>query len=277
MKMRRRLDVCIAAWRRKGLENIATLPHPAMEGVRYIVAWQPGVDDPADIPEELCVREDFLIIPNDTRGTGANRQVALAAAEAPVVLMSDDDVSHTPDQLKNLLRAFEERPDCDFLIVRYHSDSHPRPYPEYEFDMRNEPKGFFFGGPEIAVRLKPVRDAGVDFNPLFGVGSEFCAGEDNIFVYEMMQKGLKGHFVPVTVCGHESDSTGMRGGHKPEYLRAKGAAFTYIHPRSWLPRMILHALRETHSPGEAISYCRAWLRGPLDLRRLRRKRTKKRT
>lgn len=271
--MEPRLDICIAAFRRKGLESIARLAHPVLDGVRYIVAWQYASDSKDDIPQELSSRPDFLIIPNDTKGSGANRQVALEAAEAPIVLISDDDVSHTSDQLSDLLLAFDERPECDFLILKYHSETHPRQYPDYEFDMLQEPKGFFFGGPEIAVRLKPLRKSGVEFNPLFGIGSEFCAGEDNLFVYDMMRKGLKGHFVPVTICGHESDSTGMRSHHLPEYLRAKGAAFTYIHPHTWPLRMLTHALRENSGIKDRINYCRAWLKGPRDLRRLRKKRT----
>lgn len=263
------LDICIAAYRRKGLESIAALEHPVMPGVRYIVAWQ-NAGDPVDaIPESLTRREDFLIVPNDTRGSGANRQVALNAAEAPLVLISDDDVSYQSKGLRDLIEAFTSRPECDFLLVKYHSESNPRPYPDYEFDMRREPAGFFFGGPEIAVRLKAVRNRGISFNPLFGVNSEFCAGEDNLFVYGMMRKGLTGHFVPVTVCGHESDSTGMRATSTPEYLRAKGAAFTYIHPFTWPLRMIMHAIREKSGFADRLRYCRDWLRGPLDLLALR--------
>lgn len=239
-----------------------------MEGVRYIVAWQYGPDSPEDIPESLSSRDDFLIIPNSTTGSGANRSVALAAAEAPLVLISDDDVSYTIAGLQALIKAFEERPDEDFLLFRYYSERNPRPYPDYEFDMRDEPKDYFFGGPEIACRLKSVRDAGVDFNPLFGIGSEFANGEDSLFVYDMMHRGLSGRFVPVTVCGHESDSTGMRANLTPGYLRAKGAIFTYIHPRSWFLRMISHALRLAPGIRGRIDYCRHWLMGVRDLRRI---------
>lgn len=265
-----RLDICIAAFRLKGLREIASLGHPALPGVRYIVAWQYGPDSPEIIPPELAEREDFIIIPNATRGSGANRRVALDAAEAEIVLTSDDDVSYTPGQLSALIQAFDERPDCDFLTFRYHSDANPRPYPEHEFDLRKAPKNYFFGGPEIAFRLAPVRRAGVSFNPLFGVGAEFPAGEDEIIVFEMMKAGLRGRFVPLTIAGHESDSTGMRGRRDPAIIRAKGAVFGVIHPRTWALRMISHTLRLKGSPAEKFRYCRAWLRGYLDLKRITR-------
>ena len=266
--MERKLDVCIAAFRRKGLDSIAALGHPRMEGVRYIVAWQYGPDNPADIPAGLSSREDFLIIPNDTKGSGANRSLALSAAEAPLVLTSDDDVSYTVAGLRALLKAFEERPEPDFLLFRYHSESNPRPYPDSEFDMREEPKDYFFGGPEIAFRLKSVRDVDVDFNPLFGIGAEFANGEDCLFVYDMMHRGLTGRFVPLTVCGHESDSTGMRATLAPAFLRAKGAMFIYLHPHSWPLRMLSHALRLAPGIRGRIRYCRHWLRGVRDLRHI---------
>ncbi|MDE6683481.1 MAG: glycosyltransferase, partial [Muribaculaceae bacterium] len=166
-----KLDVCIAAYREKGLQKILNLSHPQIEGVRYIIAWQYAQDSPTCIPPELLEREDFVIIPNDTKGTGANRKIALEHASAPLILISDDDVSYTEDQLNNLISAFEARAECDFIIGNYHSSSNPYKYPSEEFDFRDQPKGFSFGGPVTAFRLNKVREKGVEFNPLFGVNS----------------------------------------------------------------------------------------------------------
>lgn len=260
-----KLDVCIAAYREKGLNKIMTLNHPEMEGVRYIVAWQYAQDSPDVIPQELLNRKDFVIIPNDTKGSGANRNVALEKASAPLVLISDDDVSYTEEQLSNIISAFENRPNCDFIIGHYHSVANPYSYPSEEFDFRQQPKGFSFGGPVTAFRLGRVREKEIIFNPLFGVNAYFMTGEDTLFVYEMSKKGLEGHYVPITFCGHEDISTGKRAAKERGFIRAKGAFMAIIYPITWPLRMMTHALREASGFKERLNYCKAWLSGSWDL------------
>ncbi len=265
------LDVCIIAYRRQGLERILALRHPRIEGVRYIVAWQYADSDPDYIPKELSRRDDFLIIPNATVGGGANRNVALDAARAPIVLLSDDDISYSEDNLRGLINLFEENKDLDFLLMKCHSSSFQRIYPDYSFDVRHSPKGYFCGGPEISFRLRAIKDTGISFNPLFGRGAPFCAGEDSLFVFEMNSHGLKGKFIPEFVCSHEDDSTGLREITSDGFVSAKGAMFTYFHPHTWPLRMFIHALRLNSTITSFFRYQRNWLKGAIQLRRLSRK------
>lgn len=158
------LQVLIVAFGRKGIESVASLPHPQMEGVEYIVSWQYG-DDAPDVPEALLARPDFRVMPTPTRGVALNRNLTLAAASAPIVLESDDDVSYTPAQLRRVIDAFSQRPDVDFISFMYESDLNPREYPDHEFDLRDAPKGYFIGGIEMAFRPEPFKKLGIRFNP----------------------------------------------------------------------------------------------------------------
>lgn len=153
------LQVLIVAFGRKGIESVASLPHPQMEGVEYIVSWQYG-DDAPDVPEALLARPDFRVMPTPTRGVALNRNLTLAAASAPIVLESDDDVSYTPAQLRRVIDAFSQRPDVDFISFMYESDLNPREYPDHEFDLRDAPKGYFIGGIEMAFRPEPFKNWG---------------------------------------------------------------------------------------------------------------------
>ncbi|MDE6271636.1 MAG: hypothetical protein K2M31_01345 [Muribaculaceae bacterium] len=268
--MELRLDICIIAYRREGLERILSLNHPRIEGVRYIVAWQYADANPEDIPEGLADREDFLIIPNSSHGGGANRMIALEAAEAPIVLLSDDDISYEVGDIERLLNQYYVNPQIDYILMKCRSYSAQRDYPDYSFDAANPPKGYFCGGPEISFRLGAVKFAGISFNPLFGRGSQFCAGEDSLFVFEMQRHGLRGLYIPEFVCSHEDNSTGLREITTDAFVRAKGAMFTYFHPRTWPLRMIIHAFRLNRSAASFIRYQSNWLRGVRDLRYLLR-------
>lgn len=262
------LQVLIVAYGRKGIQSVARLPHPEVDGVEYIVSWQYGDDEPV-IPDELLRRHDFKIYPSDTRGVARNRNLALDRATAPILLESDDDVFYTPDQLRAVIRAFEEHPEADYINFRYHSDKYPVSRPDFEFDIRHAPRGWFTGGIEMAFRLQPIRQHNIRFNELFGIGAEFPAGEEDLFLNDVLRAGLKAIYLPIDIVNHPGDSTAMREGNSLNFIRTKGALFPYIHPYSWPLRMLTHAWRFSHRPTKFISYIRAWLKGARDIKRFR--------
>ncbi|MDE5843550.1 MAG: glycosyltransferase [Muribaculaceae bacterium] len=269
------LQVLIVAFGAKGIESIARLPHPQVEGVEYIVSWQYADDVPV-VPESLLKRKDFRILPTPTRGVARNRNLALDAATAPIVLESDDDVFYTEEQLLSVIRAFDEHPEADYINFRYHSDDNPIPRFDAEFDMRRPPRGWYIGGAfEMAFRLQPIRRRQIRFNELFGIGAEFPAGEEDLFINDVLRAGLKAIHLPITIVTHPGTTTSMRMEQADSFIRTKGAVFTYLHPLSWPLRMLAHARRFSTSPREIARYIRAWMRGARDIRKFRSDFTKK--
>lgn len=266
-----RLQVLIVAYGNKGIDSIAQLSHPVVKGVEYIVSWQYADADPNDIPPALLEREDFHIYPSSTRGVAKNRNLVLEKATAPLLLSSDDDVSYTEQQLLGVIRAFDLRPDSDFISFRYHSPENPREYPPHECALnRRLPKNFFTTGIEMAWRRDAILKHNIHFDELFGIGGFFCAAEEDLFFNEVRKNKIPATFVPFDVCTHTSDSTCMRIGHTREFIRTKGAAVSIINPFTWPLRMITHALREKGNLKKKWGYCTDWLSGVRDLWRLRR-------
>ncbi|MDE6811404.1 MAG: glycosyltransferase [Muribaculaceae bacterium] len=263
-----KLQVLIVAYGRKGIESVARLSHPRVEGVEYIVSWQYADDEPV-IPSVLQEREDFTVIPTPTRGVARNRNLTLDAATAPVVLESDDDVFYTEEQLLSVIRAFEEHPDADYIHFHYHSDENPIRMWDFQFDMKKPPRWWYMGGAiEMAFRLEPIRRNNIRFNELFGIGSEFPAGEEDLFINDVVKAGLKAIYLPITIVTHPGTSTAMRMETTDSFIRTKGAVFMYLHPHTWPLRMLAHARRFSKSPREIIRYIRAWLRGARDLKKI---------
>ena len=274
------LQVLIVAYGREGIDSVASLAHPEVEGVEYLVSWQTAdcleltVAAPeeiqAAIPAALREREDFRIFPSDTSGVSLNRNLVLDRASAPLAICSDDDVAYLPEDLHNIIETFNRHPEADFIAFEYRSDT-PKRYPSESFDLARPPKGYYIGGPEMAFRLERIRRHGIRFNEWFGIGCEFPAGEEDLFLADCLDAGLKCIFLPVAVCRHDGDSTGEREHLSPTFIRTKGAILGRLHPATWPLRMILHALRSPtpHSLKASLAYCRYWLRGVADSRRLK--------
>lgn len=251
-----------------GPARIASLPHPRMEGVEYLVSWQLPEGVKPEIPAEIEARDDFRVKVIHSRGVARNRNSALDMLTAPVGLLSDDDLTYTEEDLRTVMRAFREHPEADIITFKYRSADYPRRYPDKSFPLSKPAKGYYATNVEMAFRRDSVKGK-VRFNEYFGVAGEFPAGEEDIFLYDMLRAGLDGLFIPEFITRHDHASTSAKEGAKLGYIRTKGAVFLHIKPVSWPLRMIVHALREAPAKGlRKRDYIKAWLRGVRDARRL---------
>lgn len=256
------LQVLICAYGMEGIRRVADGKHPAVPGVEYLVSWQ--VSETPVIPKEL-ERDDFKVFITDTKGLSVNRNIALSKASAPLLLISDDDADYTEDQLQTVMSAFKNHPDADLIAFRYASVNSHKSYPAASFSLSCPPKGYFTSSIELAFRKDAVKDR-IWFNENFGIGATFPAGEENLFINDCLEAGLKGIYVPEYIVRHDAPTTSGRNLRSAERPQTKGAIFLHMNPRTWPLRMLAHAVREipmwrkglVPSP---LSYCRNWIKG----------------
>ena len=126
---------------------------------------------------------------------------------------------------------------------------------------------------EIAFRRESVQGR-LWFNEKFGIGAIFPSGEEDVFLRDCLDTGLKGLFLPITIARHDSTTTSERNLMLASRPQTKGAVFLRLHNRDWPLRMIAHALREiplwrkgqVPSP---LSYCLNWLKGVRMARKMK--------
>ncbi|MDE6480560.1 MAG: hypothetical protein K2L45_09840 [Muribaculaceae bacterium] len=259
------LQVLICTYGYEGLQRVAASSHPKVDGVEYIVSIQQDPDaDEHPAPKELN-RDDFKLFVNLTKGLSINRNVALSLSSAPLLLISDDDVDYTEEGLRNVIDAFHRHKDMDIIAFRYTSMSHEKSYPSSPCNLDKPTKGYFVTSFEIALRRESVQGK-IWFNENFGIGAMFPAGEEELFIRDCLDAGLKGIFIPITIARHDSKTTSNRNLMMTSRPQTKGAVLLRLHPKDWPLRMIVHTLREiplwkkglVPSP---ISYSRNWLKG----------------
>lgn len=252
----------ICTYGKDGIERVAAANHPHVDGVEYLVSWQTDVE--VEIPSALS-RGDFKILSSPTKGLATNRNIALSHATAPLLLISDDDVLYTKESLQAVIDAFYTHPEADIIAFRYASSANKKYYPFAPVSLSSPPKGYFVSSIEIAFRRDAVKGK-IWFNENFGIGAMFPSGEEDVFICDCLDYGLKGIFLPITIARHNDATTSGRNLKLPSRPQTKGAVFLRLHPCDWPLRMIAHAMREiplwrkgvVPSP---LSYCLNWLRG----------------
>ena len=276
------LQVCTLGL--QGLERLARTQRPQVDGVEYLVSCQLPIEKSAqasanedaqasaneanqasanevaaqaiatnqaevlqlasDELKAFLQREDVKLHIIHSRGVSKNRNNALSLATAPLSLLSDDDVDYTAEGLQAIIQAFEQAPQADVISFQFHQEGQEKAYPSEGFHHQHPPKGYYISSCEIAFRTQSLQGK-FQFNENFGVGSaHFPSGEEDILLKDMLKAGLNCVYEPICICSHPSLSTGTRRFADPVFLQCKGAIFSYIHPNTWLLRLVKGAITE---------------------------------
>lgn len=265
-----KLQVLISTYGKDGIERVALSCHPLTKGVEYLVSWQ--ASDNIDIPRELD-RDDFKIFRTDSKGLSNNRNHALSKSTADYLLISDDDADYYEYGLTAIIDSFEKNSDADIITLKYDTTSDSKIYPETTVSLGSRPKGYFISSLEIALRRKSIV-GNIWFNENFGIGAPFPSGEEDIFIKDCLDKGLKGLFIPITIARHDGPTTSEKSLMLASRPQTKGAVFNRLHPYSWPLRMAAHALREvplwkTGKVPSPLKYCINWIKGSLLARKMK--------
>ncbi|MBD5238580.1 MAG: glycosyltransferase family 2 protein [Bacteroidales bacterium] len=234
------LDLAVATHRPEGIRRVAKMILPPADGITYVVSWQNHQDAP--VPPELSARPDVKIFRFDGVGQSNNRNNAVAHCQAEIILHSDDDIIYLKEGLEGLRLIFKENPAVDVAtFISRHGDMTRFPQREVKLTERF-PKGYSVACFEIAFRGR-IKER-ILCCPELGLGSrKLHGGEDEMFLYSAIKRGLDCRFFPLMICEHPHDSTGTKGTVTAENIMAFGCVIALTYPWSSPLRLPLKAWR----------------------------------
>ena len=191
----------------------------------------------ADREEIVSCETEFgniKMITTATRGVGLNRNIALMAADAEILLFSDDDVVYNDDVAENVTAAFEKLPQADVIvfgmdIVKNGKITERRHLKRGRLKVWNSMR---FGTYTVAVRRSSVIKKNVTFNQCFGGGCPFSAGEDTLFLKSCFDAGLKVYSYDYVLGTCSKDSSSWFAGYNEKYFYDKGVLVRNLFPKT---------------------------------------------
>lgn len=190
--------------------------------------------DCESITNEKTEYGDIKMITTPTRGVGLNRNVALLAASADIVLFADDDVTYCDDMPKKVVEAFEQLPDADVVVfgldmVKGGVIVEKRVCETRRLRVWNSMR---YGTCRVAVRRRALVEKNITFNQCFGGGCAFSSGEDSLFLKACFDKGLRVYSYNYTLGTCSKDSSTWFVGHNEKYFYDKGVLLRNLFPKS---------------------------------------------
>ncbi|MFL2120883.1 hypothetical protein [Marinilactibacillus psychrotolerans] len=207
------------------------------------------VDDLSSLVDKMKIRSKAIIInQTDTigyssehnsemfsyteRGVGKSRNSALLRAKGDICLMADDDMVYVAGYEEVVKKAYEKYTDADFIVfnVRVH-------YPDRIVERVSKPGRvrFFnslkYGTVTFSFKRNAILRENVFFSLLFGGGAKYSSGEDTLFLWTCLKKGLKVYAEETIIADVYNYESSWFKGYNEKFYKDKGALFKALEPK----------------------------------------------
>jgi hypothetical protein len=157
----------------------------------------------------------------------------LFAANADIVLFSDDDITYYDGTLAQVKTAFAAFPDADVIIFSVDLEKRGEIYerrrvPHKKMHIWNAMK---YGTYSIAAKRKSLIKNNITFHHCFGGGALYGSGEDSLFLKECFDKKLKVYSYDYVLGKCNKDQSSWFSGFNEKFFYDKGALFGCLFPR----------------------------------------------
>jgi len=202
---------------------------------------------------------DVRMICTRTRGVGRNRNIALAAAQADILLFADDDMCYYDGVMEQVVESFRQLPQADVLIFGMDMTRNGEVYEQRRLALKRcyLHNSLKYGACRMAVRREAIEKANLHFSQEFGGGCRYGSGEDTLFLYQCFKAGLQvwSHNLVLGRCAKDS-STWFQG-YNEKFFFDKGALFAAL-SKNWSLLFCLRFLWKHHEKFAGIPVKCAW-------------------
>lgn len=178
------------------------------------------------------------------KGLSKSRNLALTNASSEIGVLADDDLIYCNDYVIKIQNSFKKLPHAD--IIAFQVRGIEREFKKY-YPMPRKINYFTsmkISSVQIAFKLSSIRKNNILFDDMFGAGAKFYMGEENIFLFDCLRKGLNIYYVPEVIANLHIGDSSWFSGFNERYFHDKGAAFTRLSARYALLLIIQFALRK---------------------------------
>jgi len=192
----------------EGLQKIETILLPPMDGVSYLISHQCLKEEFRNIPISL-IRNDIFIIQMNTPGLSANRNNCLRNATGDILMILDDDVRLSPEYILKV-RSFFSSCKVDVACSKIRTmpgEPEYKNYPSDERQIKSISQLKAVSSIEISLRLQTFKDKEIWFDERFGLGAKAESGEELLFLWDCLKKGLNIRYFPEFTIEHSFKSS----------------------------------------------------------------------
>ena len=137
------------------------------------------------------------MITKNEKGLSRSRNTVIENATEDIILIADDDVIYNNRYEEIILKAWNKYKNADIICFYVESKNAKRKIKRMRTGKIGYIRAMRIVSFEISFKKKSIQENKLKFNENFGAGTENNRGEEQIFLYEAIRKGMKVIFVNV--------------------------------------------------------------------------------
>ncbi len=180
------------------------------------------------------------------RGIGLSRNNALMRATGDILLFADDDEIFENDY-KSIIEAEFNKRNADMMFFNINSNTKDRKV--YEIKSYKKIHKFNclrYGAVRIAIKKEVMLKNNIHFSLLYGGGTRYGSGEDSIFIYDCIKKGVKIYSSPKIIASVDFSDSSWFSGYNDKYFFDKGSLMYSLHKRFAILFILLFLIRHQY-------------------------------
>lgn len=157
------------------------------------------------ITEDIKVKEDdtksnqkFLSFKE--KGLSRSRNKGLINSSNDICIIADDDMYYESDYEENVLKAYEKYKNADIIAFVVDNENKEHKKKILKEGKINFLKSMKLQSVQITFKRNSIINKYLKFDEKFGAGSTYSWGEENIFLFDCIRKGLKVYYCPIKIA-----------------------------------------------------------------------------
>lgn len=180
-----------------------------------------------DIKEQIELENNrtCLWLNSKERGLSKSRNMAIKNSNADICLIADNDEIFDDDVEEKILKAYKELPQADIIVFNLHNKRTKLKNKIYKLKRLECLRVCSL---QITFRRKSIAYNNLKFDIKLGAGTGNGAGEENKFLLDVYDKGLKIYHYPINIATMIENESTWFSGYNEEYFYKRGASTRYI-------------------------------------------------
>lgn len=175
--------------------------------------------------ENIHYKNELTIYSYQEKGISNSRNRAIEKSNSIYIWFLDDDIQLNIESVYRLIsHLHKSKNDCEIVKIGSLEDNNKfyKNYNSRNFGLCREPiKLLQVSSIEIIIKRKSILDKKITFNPSFGLGTKYPAGEENLFLLDLFSNKLSINFIDITPIKHTTITT-HRLKKSKEHYQAQG-------------------------------------------------------
>ena len=249
-----KLEILLSTMNRNGIKENEQLLKQMNVNIETLTINQITKDD---IKEENCMTKPNRLISVKDKGLSKSRNMAIQNAKGEICIIADDDIKYVDNFQEIIKNEYNKNKKYDIICFWAESNNKDRKIKRMITSPIGKMRAMRICSFQITFKREKIIEKDIKFKESFGAGTYYDRGEETIFLWECIRKGLKIKFVNKKIAEVNQRKSTWFKGFSEDYFIKQGRVFYELSNKFYKLLILQFAIRKYHLYRKNISLLKA--------------------